>query len=181
MVIPRLKEIYQKEIAPSLKEELKISNVMEIPRLIKIVLNMGMGGATQNSKLIDEAVDTLSKVTGQKATKTKAKKAISNFKLREGMAIGAKVTLHGDIMWEFMDRLVRLSLPRVKDFKGISNKGFDGRGNYTLGVKEQIMFLEIDYDKVSKVMGMDISFVTSARNNEECRKFLTGLGMPFRK
>lgn len=179
-LVPRLKQKYLDEIRHKLKDEVNASNVMDVPRLTKIVLNMGMGGASQNSKLIDEAVDILTVVTGQKATPTRAKKAISNFKLREGMPIGAKVTLHGDRMWEFLDRLIHLSLPRVKDFRGISNKGFDGRGNYNLGIKEQIIFLEVNYDKVSKVMGMDISFVTTAKTDDECRKLLKAMGMPFR-
>ena len=181
MIASITKNKYKQEIVESLQKTLKIQNVMEVPKLRKIVLNMGMGGATQNSKVVEEAVATLTSITGQKAVVTRAKKAISNFKLREGMPIGAKVTLVGDRMWQFLDRLVHLSLPRVKDFKGISNKGFDGSGNYTLGIKEQIIFLEIEYDKVSKMMGMDISFVTSAKTDEACRELLTQLGMPFRK
>ncbi len=181
MSMTLLKDKYKKEIIPHLKDKLQVANVMQVPRLKKIVLNMGVGQATQNSKLIDEAVNTLTVITGQKAQVTRAKKAISNFKLREGLPIGAKVTLHGDIMWEFLERLINFALPRVKDFKGISNKSFDGRGNYTLGIKEQIIFLEVDYDKVSRLMGMDISFVTSAVNNEACKELLASLGMPFRK
>lgn len=181
MYIPALKQKYNSQIRDSLKSVLGVSNVMKVPRLEKIVLNMGVGEATQNQKLIDEAVETLSIITGQKAVSTKAKKAISNFKLKEGQSIGAKVTLHGDRMWEFLERLILFSLPRVKDFKGISTRGFDGYGNYTLGVKEQIIFLEVDYDKVSKVRGLDISFVTTATNNKECMELLKSLGMPFRK
>ena len=172
---------FKDEVKASLKEQLQITNVMAIPQLKKIVLNMGVGKATQNAKIVNEAVDTLTKITGQKAIVTKAKKAISNFKLREGSPIGAKVTLTGDRMWQFLDRLIHLALPRVRDFKGISNKSFDGNGNYTLGIKEQIIFLEIDYDKVSSIMGMDISFVTSSKTDEGCRVLLNELGMPFRK
>jgi large subunit ribosomal protein L5 len=179
--IINLKEKYFQEVFPSLKEKLSLQNIMQVPRLEKIVLNMGVGEATQNSKLIGEAINTLTVITGQKAIPTKAKKAISNFKLRAGMTIGAKVTLHGDSMWEFLGRLVHFALPRVKDFKGISNKGFDGRGNYNLGVKEQIIFLEVDYDKISKPRGMDISFITSTDSDTESREMLLALGMPFRK
>jgi large subunit ribosomal protein L5 len=142
---------------------------------------MGMGEATQNQKLIDEAIETLTLIAGQKAVPTKAKKAISNFKLRAGQPIGAKVTLHGDKMWEFLDRLIQFALPRVKDFKGISNKGFDGYGNYNLGIKEQIIFLEVDYDKISKVRGLEACFVTTATTNKECMELLKALGMPFRR
>jgi large subunit ribosomal protein L5 len=181
MVVSLTKTKYKEELVSSLQDKLELGNVMQVPKLKKIVLNMGMGEATQNSKVVEEAVSTLTAITGQKAVVTRAKKAISNFKLRAGVPIGAKVTLTGDRMWEFLDRLIHLSLPRVKDFKGISNKGFDGNGNYTLGVKEQIIFLEIDYDKVSKIMGMDISFVTSAQTDAQCRELLTELGMPFRK
>lgn len=177
----RLQEKYRKEIAPALKEELSLSNVMEVPRLEKIVLNMGVGEATGNQRLIEEAVTTLSNITGQKAVTTRAKKAISNFKLRENLPIGAKVTLHGERMWEFLDRLVTIALPRVRDFRGIPKRGFDGRGNYTFGVKELIIFLEVDYDKVSQIFGMDVTFVTSAKEDEGCRALLTALGLPFRK
>jgi large subunit ribosomal protein L5 len=176
-----LKEEYAKVMVPKLKEELGLANVMQVPKLEKIVLNMGVGDAVQNRKLVDEAADTLSLITGQKAVITKAKTAISNFKLREGMGIGAKVTLHGDRMWEFLTRFINISLPRVRDFRGIPRRGFDGRGNYTLGIKEQTIFVEIDYDKVSKTMGMDISFVTSAKNDEQGRALLNALGLPFRK
>jgi large subunit ribosomal protein L5 len=176
-----LKQKYMQEMVPKLKEELGLANVMQIPKLEKIVLNMGVGDAVQNRKLVDEAADTLTQITGQKAVITKAKTAISNFKLREGMGIGAKVTLHGDRMWQFLDRFMNISLPRVRDFRGIPRRGFDGRGNYTLGIKEQTIFVEIDYDKVSKTMGMDISFVTSAKNDEQGRALLVALGLPFRK
>ena len=181
MTMPSLKSKYLKEVVPQLKEKLSVKNVMQTPRLQKIVLNMGVGDATKNSKIIDEATKTLTAIAGQKAVITKAKKAISNFKLREGMPIGVKVTLTGNRMWEFFERLIHIALPRVKDFKGVPNKSFDGYGNYTLGVKEQIIFLEVNYDKISKIMGMDISFVTSAKNNEGCRELLVGLGLPFRK
>ncbi len=177
----RLKEKYRTEMVPALMQELGLKNIMQVPRLEKIVLNMGVGAATQNPRIIDEAVNTLSAITGQKAITTRAKKAISNFKLRENQPIGAKVTLHGVRMWEFLERLIHIALPRVRDFRGIPRKGFDGRGNYTMGVKEQIIFLEINYDKVSKVLGMDITFVTNATNDEHSRALLTALGLPFRK
>lgn len=176
-----LKEKYLKEISPALRERFTLGNVMQVPKLEKIVINMGVGEATQNPKLIEDAVKTLGAITGQKPVVTKAKKAISNFKLRQGLPIGAKVTLHGDRMFEFLERLIHISLPRVRDFRGVSRKGFDGRGNYTLGVKEQIIFLEIDFDKVETIMGMDITFVTSAPNNEQAMALLEALGMPFRK
>jgi len=176
-----LKEKYKNELVPALKQELNLPNIMQVPKLEKIVLNMGVGDATQNSRLIDEAVNTLTAITGQKAVPTYAKNAISNFKLRENVAIGTKVTLHGDKMWEFLERFINIALPRVRDFRGIPKKGFDGRGNYTLGVKEQSIFVEIDYDKINKVLGMDISFVTSAQNDEQGRALLTALGLPFRK
>jgi len=181
MTVVSIKEKHDKEIVPGLVEILGLRNVMQAPRLKKIVLNMGVGSATQNSKIVDEAVNTLSIITGQKATITRSKKAISNFKLRENMPIGAKVTLHGGRMWDFLERLINFSLPRVKDFKGISNKSFDGMGNYNLGIKEQIIFLEVDFDKVSKVMGLDINFVTSSTDDKGCKALLTSLGLPFRK
>jgi large subunit ribosomal protein L5 len=177
----RLKEKYLKEMVPALMQELGLKNVMEVPRLEKIVLNMGVGEATGNQRLIEEVVTTLGAITGQKAVPTRAKKAISNFKVRENLAIGAKVTLHGEKMWDFMERLISIALPRVRDFRGVPKRGFDGNGNYTMGVKEQIMFLEINYDKISQVLGMDISFVTNAKSDEGCRALLTALGMPFRK
>lgn len=176
-----LKKKYFEESAPALKEKFALQNVMQVPRLQKIVLNMGVGEATQNPKLIEEAAKTLAAITGQKAIVTRAKKAISNFKLRENQAIGAKVTLHGNRMYEFLERLIHISLPRVRDFRGVSRKGFDGRGNYTLGIKEQIIFLEIDFDKVETILGMNITFVTSAPNDEQAFALLEGLGMPFRK
>lgn len=177
----KLKEKYRNELVQSLKTELNLSNVMEVPRLEKIVLNMGMGEATGNQRLIEEAVNTLTAVTGQKAVTTRAKKAISNFKLKENQAIGAKVTLHGDRMWDFLERLTTIALPRVRDFRGIPKRGFDGNGNYTFGIREQIIFLEINYDKISQLFGMDITFVTSAKDDEGCRALLTSLGLPFRK
>lgn len=176
-----LKDKYKNELAPALKEQLGLNNVMQTPRLEKIVINMGVGKATQNPRLIDEAVETLSTIAGQKAIATKAKNAISNFKLRENVAIGAKVTLHGDRMWSFLERFINVSLPRVRDFRGIPKRGFDGRGNYTMGVKEQSIFVEIDYDKINHIFGMDISFVTTAQNDDQGRALLTALGLPFRK
>lgn len=176
-----LKERYTKEMVPQLQEQLGFKNVMQVPRLQKIVLNMGVGEATQNRKVLDEAIDLLTAITGQKAVVTKAKLAISNFKLREGLGIGAKVTLHGDNMWDFLDRFINISLPRVRDFRGIPRRGFDGSGNYTLGIKEQTIFVEIDIDKISQTMGMDISFVTTAKNDDEGRALLEALGLPFRK
>ena len=177
----KLKKKYREEVIPALTQELGLKNPMEVPRLEKIVLNMGVGDAASNQRLIDEAASNLSAITGQKAIVTRAKQAISNFKLKEKMPIGAKVTLHGDRMWEFLERLISIALPRVRDFRGIPKRGFDGRGNYTFGVKEQIIFLEINFEKVSQVLGMDVTFVTSAKNDEAGRALLTALGMPFRK
>lgn len=179
--LPRLQKAYHDEVKPQLLEEFKYSSTMEIPKLTKIVINKGVNGATQDKKLVDVAVDELTTISGQKAVPTYAKKSISNFKLREGMPIGAKVTLRGIKMYEFLDRLIAVALPRVRDFRGISAKAFDGRGNYTLGVTEQIIFPEIDIDKVSRITGMDITFVTTAQNNEEAKALLTKLGMPFKK
>jgi large subunit ribosomal protein L5 len=176
-----LKDKYVSTVSPALREKFELKNIMQVPKLEKIVLNMGVGKATQNPKLIEEAVKTLGAITGQKPVITRAKKAISNFKLREGQAIGAKVTLHGERMWEFLERLIHISLPRVRDFRGVSRKGFDGRGSYTLGVKEHIIFLEIDFDKVESILGMNITFVTSAPTDEQAYSLLEGLGMPFRK
>jgi large subunit ribosomal protein L5 len=177
----KLREKYLKVMLPALQQELGLKNVMEVPRLEKIVLNMGVGEATGNQRIIEEVVTTLGAITGQKAVPTRAKKAISNFKVRENLPIGAKVTLHGEKMWDFVERLVTIALPRVRDFRGVPKRGFDGNGNYTFGVKEQIMFLEINYDKISQLLGMDISFVTSAKTDEGCRALLLALGMPFRK
>ena len=176
-----LKEKYNSELAPKIQEDLGIKNPMQVPRLEKIVLNMGVGKATQNQRVIEEAVNTLTAITGQKAIATRAKTAISNFKLREDIAIGAKVTLHGSRMWEFLERFINITLPRVRDFNGIPKRGFDGRGNYTLGLKEQSVFMEIDYDKINHTLGMDISFVTSATTDEQGRALLTALGLPYRK
>ncbi len=176
-----LKDFYKSDVMPALQKQFGYKNVMQIPRLQKIVINMGVGDAASNRKILDEAVDTLGAITGQKAVVTKAKAAISNFKLREGLGIGAKVTLHGENMWDFLYRFVNVTLPRVRDFRGIPRRGFDGRGNYTMGVKEQTIFVEIDIDKVVNTLGMDISFVTTANTDEEGRALLEGLGLPFRK
>ncbi|MFH1529784.1 MAG: 50S ribosomal protein L5 [Pseudomonadota bacterium] len=179
--MPRLKDIYQNEIVPKLKEEFGIENPMAIPRLTKIVLNMGLGEAIQNAALIESSQREMAAITGQKPVVTKAKRSIAGFKLREGMSVGCTVTLRRDRMWEFLDRLVNLALPRVRDFRGVSPKGFDGRGNFTMGVKEQIIFPEIDYDKVQKIKGMNITVVTTAKKDDEARALLKHLGMPFRK
>jgi large subunit ribosomal protein L5 len=176
----RLKERYDKEVAPALKKEFGYSNVMAIPKLQKIVVNMGLGEATQNAKIVDTGADEVAKITGQKPVATRAKKSIAQFKVRQGMPIGAMVTLRGDRMWDFLDRLIAVALPRVRDFRGVSAKGFDGRGNYTLGLKDQLLFPEIDYMKVDKARGMNISVVTTAKSDEESRKLLQLLGMPFR-
>lgn len=177
----RLKEKYSNEIVPSLVEKFNYSSVMGVPKLEKIVVNMGVGDAVSNAKALDKAVEELAEITGQKPLVTKAKKSIAGFKLREGMPIGAKVTLRGERMYDFLDKLITISLPRVRDFRGISKKAFDGRGNYTLGVKEQLIFPEIDYDKVDKTRGMDIVLVTTANTDEEARELLTQMGMPFQK
>nr|WP_295971135.1 50S ribosomal protein L5 [uncultured Bacillus sp.] len=177
----RLKEKYVKEITPALMSKFNYTSVMQVPKIEKIVINMGVGDAVQNAKALDNAVEELAMITGQKPVVTRAKKSIAGFRLREGMPIGAKVTLRGERMFEFFDKLVSVSLPRVRDFRGISKKSFDGRGNYTLGVKEQLIFPEIDYDKVSKVRGMDIVIVTTANTDEEARELLTQFGMPFQK
>ena len=178
---PRLREKFEKELAPKMMEKHSYKNVMQIPRLTKICLNQGVGAGVADKKLIDTAVEEMSAIAGQKAVPTFSKKAISNFKLREEMAIGCRVTLRGDRMYEFLDRLIAVSLPRVRDFRGISDKGFDGRGNYSLGVTEQIIFPEIDIDKVSRINGMDITFVTTADTDVECHSLLTELGLPFTK
>ncbi|SOC09365.1 LSU ribosomal protein L5P [Ureibacillus xyleni] len=177
----RLKEKYTKEVSPALMSKFGYKSVMQVPKVEKIVINMGVGDAVQNSKALDSAVEELTIITGQKPVVTKAKKSIAGFRLREGMAIGAKVTLRGERMYEFLDKLIAIALPRVRDFHGVSKKSFDGRGNYTLGVKEQLIFPEIDYDKVSKVRGMDIVIVTTANSDEEARELLTQFGMPFQK
>lgn len=177
----RLKERYTKEIAVAISKEFGITNPMAVPRLEKIVINMGMGEAIANSKILDTAADEIRAITGQKPVVTKAKKSIASFKLRQGMPIGAMVTLRGDRMYEFLDRLVSVALPRVRDFRGVSPKAFDGRGNYTLGIREQLIFPEIDFNKVDKTRGMNISIVTTASNDEQARSLLKALGMPFRQ
>jgi large subunit ribosomal protein L5 len=177
----RLKEKYQKEIKTALQKELGLENTMAVPRLEKIVLNMGLGEATQNSKLIDPLVGDLTSIAGQKPVLTKAKKSIAAFKVREGMAIGAMVTLRGDAMYEFLDRLISVALPRVRDFRGVSTKSFDGRGNYTLGLRDQLIFAEIDYAKVEKLKGLNVTIVTSASDDNSARALLKQFGMPFRQ
>ncbi|QNF31790.1 50S ribosomal protein L5 [Adhaeribacter swui] len=179
MATARLKEKYQKEIISSLKEKFQYKSIMQVPRITKICINKGIGNAVADKKLVDIGVDELTTITGQKAVATKAKNSVSNFKLREGMPIGARVTLRGDQMYEFMDRLLTVALPRVRDFRGINDKGFDGRGNYTLGIKEQIIFPEISIDKIKAISGMDITFVTTAQNDEESYELLKAFGMPF--
>jgi large subunit ribosomal protein L5 len=176
-----LREKYNKEIIPSLREKYGYKSVMETPKLDKIVVNMGVGDATTNSKLLEAAMNDLEIITGQKPVATKAKKAIAGFKVREGQAIGCKVTLRGENMYNFLDKLISITLPRVRDFRGVSSKAFDGRGNYTLGLTEQLIFSEIEYDNVVKVRGMDIVFVTTAKTNEEAYDLLKGFGMPFKK
>jgi large subunit ribosomal protein L5 len=177
---PRLRARFEKEVAPALLKELDLKNAMAVPRLNKIVVNMGMGEATQNSKILDPAVNELGQITGQKPIVTKAKKSIAAFKVREGQAIGTMVTLRGDRMYEFFDRLVSLVLPRVRDFKGVSTKSFDGRGNYTIGLHDQLIFPEISYEKVDKLKGMNVTIVTTAPNDNQARTLLKHLGMPFR-
>lgn len=179
MASPRLKEKYKKEIVPKLKDKFEYKSVMQVPKITKIAINKGIGDAVSDKKLVDVGVDELTLIAGQKAVPTIAKKSVSNFKLREGMPIGAKVTLRGDRMYEFLDRLMTVALPRVRDFRGIKEKGFDGRGNYTLGVQEQIIFPEISIDKINKISGMDITFVTSAETDEESLELLRSFGMPF--
>jgi len=176
----RLREKYVGEVVPALKNEFGYKNVMAIPKIEKVVVNMGLGEATQNAKVIDVAVDELARITGQKAVIRRAKKSIAQFKVRQGMPVGATVTLRGARMYEFLDRLMSIALPRVRDFKGISPKGFDGRGNYTLGLRDQLLFPEIDYMKVDKARGMNVSVVTTAKTDEECRKLLQLIGLPFR-
>jgi large subunit ribosomal protein L5 len=176
----RIHEIYKRDVMPTLMKEFGYTNPMQVPKLEKITVNMGLGEAIANIKVLDTAVETLTNITGQKAVVTKAKKSIANFKLREGMPIGAMVTLRRDTMYEFFDRLVNVTLPRVRDFRGISPKAFDGRGNYSLGIREQIIFPEVDYDKIDKIRGMNITIVTTAKTDEEARALLRHLGMPFR-
>ena len=176
----RLREMYENEIKDAMVKKFGYKNPMEIPKLDKIVVNMGVGEAKENAKLLEAAVKDMETITGQKAVTTKAKNAVANFKIREGMPIGCKVTLRGEKMYEFADRLINLSLPRVRDFRGINPNGFDGRGNYSLGIKEQLIFPEIDYDKIDKIRGMDINFVTTAKTDEEARELLKQMGAPFR-
>jgi large subunit ribosomal protein L5 len=178
--LPRLKQRYRSEIAPALQQEFGYANPMLIPRLVKVVVNMGVGEAARDSKLMDGAVRDLTAITGQKPQVTRARKSIAQFKLREGMPIGCHVTLRGDRMWEFADRLLTLALPRIRDFRGLSNKQFDGQGNYTFGLNEQVMFHEIDQDRIDRVRGMDITFVTTAKNDDEGRALLRHLGFPFK-
>lgn len=176
-----LKEKFNNEVSPSMMEKFEYKSVMEVPKVDKIIINMGIGDAVQNSKVLDKAVEELALIAGQKPVVTRAKKSIAGFRLRDGMPIGTKVTLRGERMYEFLQKLIHVALPRVRDFRGISNKAFDGRGNYTLGVKEQLIFPEINYDDVSKIRGMDISIVTTANTDEEARELLSQLGMPFQK
>ena len=179
--VPRLKARYREELRQRLKDELALGNVMQVPRPVKVVVNMGVGEAIREARLLDGAVRDLTQITGQKPLVTKAKKSIAGFKLREGMSIGAKVTLRGDRMWEFLDRLLSVVLPRIRDFRGLAPKGFDGHGNYTFGLTEQLVFPEIDYDKIEKVRGMDITLVTTATDDEQGRALLRALGFPFRQ
>ncbi len=180
-MVPRLKDKYEKEVVPALMREFGYKNIMEVPRITKVVLNMGLGEAVQEPKVIDRAMEELARIAGQRPYVRRAKKSIAAFKLRKGMPIGVAVTLRKDRMWEFLDRLVNLALPRVRDFRGVSDSSFDGRGNYTLGLKEQIIFHEIDYDKVDKVRGLSVTVVTTAETDEEARALLAKLGMPFVK
>jgi large subunit ribosomal protein L5 len=177
----RLKDIYHAELAPTLAKDLQLKNMMDVPRIEKVVVNMGLGEAVQNIKILESAVEELARISGQKPVVTRAKQSIAQFKLREGMPIGCMVTLRRERAFEFLDRLINVALPRVRDFKGVSPKGFDGRGNYTLGVREQLIFPEIDLEKVDKVKGMNVTIVTSARNDEEGRALLAAIGIPFRK
>lgn len=180
-MIPRLKEMYRTEVIPRLMEQMSYGNINQVPHFEKIVVNMGVGAASQDVKLLDAAVEDLRIVTGQQPMITRAKKSIAGFKIRKGMPIGAKVTLRGDRMWEFMDRLLSTALPRIRDFRGINPNSFDGRGNYSMGVDEQLIFPEVDYDKVDRVRGMDITFVSSARTDEECRALLDAFAFPFKR
>ena len=179
--VPRLKKIYATKVAPELKDEFGYSSSMQIPRFVKVIVSMGVGEAKENKKLLDAAITDIGIITGQKAIKTKARKSIATFKIREGQEIGCRVTLRGNVMWEFLDRLMNVALPRVKDFRGVNPNAFDGHGNYSLGLTEQIIFPEIDYDKIEKVMGMNIAIVTSALTDKEAKSFLGRMGMPFKK
>ena len=177
--VPRLKTRYQEEVVPALMKKFGYKSIMEVPRLVKISVNKGVGEAPQNKKVLDDAIEEIRLITGQHPVVRKARKSVSNFKIREGMPVGVSVTLRGNIMWEFFDRLVTLALPRVRDFKGVPDRSFDGRGNYTLGIKEQIIFPEIDVDKVDRISGLDVSFVTTAKTDEEADELLKALGMPY--
>ena len=177
----RLRDRYQKEVVPALRKEFGYANVMAVPKVTKVVVNMGLGEGTQNAKIVDTGADEVSRITGQKPVTTRAKKSIAQFKVRKGMPIGAMVTLRGERMYEFVDRLISIALPRVRDFRGVSARGFDGRGNYTVGLRDQLIFPEIDYLKVDKARGMNISFVTTAKTNEEARRLLQLMGMPFKQ
>ncbi len=179
--VPRLKKIYGESVAPSLKEEFGYSSTMQVPRLVKVTVSMGVGEAKENKKILDAAVEDIGHITGQKAVKTKARKSIATFKIRQGQEIGAKVTLRGAMMWEFLDRLINVALPRVKDFRGVNGNAFDGHGNYSLGLNEQIIFPEIDFDKIEKIMGLNIAIVTTAATDKEAKSLLARMGMPFRK
>ena len=179
--VPRLQKIYRETIAPELFKEFAYTSAMQVPRFVKVIVSMGVGEAKENKKILDAAVEDLAQITGQHAVKTKAKKSIAVFKIREGQEIGAKVTLRGHMMWEFLDRLMNVSLPRVKDFRGVNPNAFDGHGNYSLGLTEQIIFPEIDFDKIEKILGLNIAIVTSARNDKEAKSLLAKMGMPFRK
>lgn len=179
--VPRLKKKYKDEVISQLMQKFQYKSIMQVPKISKIVINQGVGDAVSDKKLIDSAVDEMSRITGQKAISTRSKKAISNFKLRENMPIGVKVTLRGDRMYEFLDRLISIALPSVRDFKGVNDKAFDGRGNYTLGITEQIIFPEIDIDKINRIAGMDITIVTSAPNDQEAYSLLAAIGLPFKK
>jgi len=179
--VPRLKKIYREKVAPELLKELSYDSSMQVPRFVKVIVSMGVGEAKENKKLLDAAVEDLAHVTGQRAVKTKARKSIATFKIRQGQEIGARVTLRGAMMWEFLDRLMNVALPRVKDFRGVNPNAFDGHGNYSLGLTEQIIFPEIDFDKIEKIMGLNIAIVTTARNDKEAKSLLAKMGMPFRK
>ena len=179
--VPRLKKMYRDAVFPSLKEEFGYSSGMQVPRLVKVTVSMGVGEAKENKKILDAAVEDIGHITGQKAIKTKARKSIATFKIRQGQEIGAKVTLRGAMMWEFLDRLINVALPRVKDFRGVNGNAFDGHGNYSLGLNEQIIFPEIDFDKIEKIMGLNIAIVTTAATDKEAKSLLARMGMPFRK
>lgn len=179
--VPRLKKIYRESVAPALKEEFGYSSTMQVPRVVKVTVSMGVGEAKENKKILDAAIEDIGHITGQKAVKTKARKSIATFKIRQGQEIGAKVTLRGHVMWEFLDRLINVALPRVKDFRGVNGNAFDGHGNYSLGLNEQIIFPEIDFDKIEKIMGLNIAIVTTAATDKEAKALLAKMGMPFRK